>query len=97
MDCLPEALAGRQYFVPQEIGDEADIKRRLDQVKQEKEKKENSRVSRVRALGARETPLLEQEGSFLSFHRLATTVENYFQFPIFLASSAQSNRIVKLN
>ena len=32
MDCLPDALKGRQYFQAQEIGDEAEIKRRLDDI-----------------------------------------------------------------
>jgi putative ATPase len=40
MDCLPEALLGRQYIEPQEIGDEAAIKRRLDEVQQKKTKKD---------------------------------------------------------
>jgi putative ATPase len=41
MDCLPEALMGRQYIVPQEIGDEAGIKQRLDEV--EAKKRRNDR------------------------------------------------------
>jgi putative ATPase len=36
MDCLPEALKGRQYYHPQETGDEAEIKRRLDEIAQKK-------------------------------------------------------------
>lgn len=33
MDCLPESLAGKQYIEPQEIGEEAEIKRRLDEAR----------------------------------------------------------------
>jgi len=33
MECLPDSLAGRQYIEPQEIGAEAEIKRRLDEAK----------------------------------------------------------------
>jgi putative ATPase len=36
MDCLPESLKGRKYFRPQEIGQEAEIKRRLDEVEKKK-------------------------------------------------------------
>jgi putative ATPase len=32
MDCLPDSLKGRQYYHAQETGDEAEIKRRLDEV-----------------------------------------------------------------
>jgi putative ATPase len=39
MDCLPEALKGRQYYHPQETGDEAEIKRRLDEIAQKKRSK----------------------------------------------------------
>jgi putative ATPase len=31
MDCLPEALAGRKYIDLQEIGDEAGVKKRLEE------------------------------------------------------------------
>jgi putative ATPase len=41
MDCLPEALMGRQYIVPQQIGDEAGIKQRLDEI--EAKKRRNDR------------------------------------------------------
>jgi len=41
MDCLPEALLGRQYIVPQEIGDEAGIKQRLDELEVQKKLKES--------------------------------------------------------
>lgn len=36
MECLPEALAGRHYIEPQDIGDEATIKRRLDEAQSRK-------------------------------------------------------------
>jgi putative ATPase len=39
MDCLPESLKGRKYFHPQEIGQEAEVKRRLDQVEKKKKKR----------------------------------------------------------
>ena len=32
MDCLPEALQGRTYFHPQDIGVEARIKQRLEEI-----------------------------------------------------------------
>src|SRR5215831_10358639 len=38
MDCLPESLKGRQYFHAQEIGEEAKIKQRLDDVAKKKRK-----------------------------------------------------------
>jgi putative ATPase len=38
MDCLPDSLQGRKYFHPQEIGLEADIKRRLDEFERKKKK-----------------------------------------------------------
>ena len=31
MDCLPEALAGRKYVELQEVGDEAGVKKRLEE------------------------------------------------------------------
>ncbi len=31
MDCLPDSLKGRRYFQPQEIGEEAEVKRRLEE------------------------------------------------------------------
>ena len=39
MDCLPESLAGREYIQPQEIGEEAEIKRRLDKAKSKRKSK----------------------------------------------------------
>jgi putative ATPase len=38
MDCLPDSLKGRKYFHPQEIGQEAEVKRRLDEVEKKKKK-----------------------------------------------------------
>jgi putative ATPase len=32
MDCLPESLKGRRYYHPEESGDEAKIKRRMDEI-----------------------------------------------------------------
>jgi putative ATPase len=32
MDCLPDALKGRKYFHPQDVGFEARIKQRLDEI-----------------------------------------------------------------
>jgi len=42
MDCLPEALLGKRYIEPQEIGEEAGIKKRLDEAKEKKEKTRTS-------------------------------------------------------
>jgi putative ATPase len=36
MDCLPDSLQGRKYFHPQEIGLEARIKQRLEEIEQKK-------------------------------------------------------------
>lgn len=33
MQCLPDSLAGREYYVPTQEGDEAGVKKKLDQVK----------------------------------------------------------------
>jgi putative ATPase len=38
MDCLPESLKGRKYFQGQDIGQEAEIKRRLDEAARKKKK-----------------------------------------------------------
>jgi putative ATPase len=38
MDCLPDSLKGRKYFHPQEIGQEAEIKRRLEEAQRKKKK-----------------------------------------------------------
>jgi putative ATPase len=42
MDCLPDSLKGRKYFQPQEIGEEAEIKRRLEEVEKRKQGKKKS-------------------------------------------------------
>jgi len=42
MDCLPDSLKGRKYFQAQEIGDEAEVKRRLDDVNRKKGSKRKS-------------------------------------------------------
>jgi putative ATPase len=36
MDCLPDSLKGRKYYHPQETGEEAEVKRRLDEVARKK-------------------------------------------------------------
>ena len=33
MECLPEALAGRRFYEPKEIGAEAEIKARLERMR----------------------------------------------------------------
>jgi putative ATPase len=38
MDCLPDALKGRRYFQVQESGDEAEVKKRLDEIDRRKKK-----------------------------------------------------------
>ena len=32
MQCLPDALAGRRYYQPGEQGDEAQVKKRLEEI-----------------------------------------------------------------
>jgi putative ATPase len=39
MDCLPDLLKGRTYYEPIEIGEEAEVKRRLDEVTKKRRKK----------------------------------------------------------
>ena len=39
MDCLPDSLRGRKYYHPQEIGEEAAIKSRLEEVAKKKKRK----------------------------------------------------------
>jgi len=39
MDCLPDSLKGRKYYRPQEIGEEAAIRSRLEEVAKKKRKK----------------------------------------------------------
>jgi putative ATPase len=36
MDCLPEALKGRRYFHPQESGHEAEIKKRIEEIRRKR-------------------------------------------------------------
>jgi len=38
MDCLPDSLKGRQYFHPQDVGEEADLKRRLEEIKRKRKR-----------------------------------------------------------
>ena len=38
MDCLPDSLKGRQYYHAQESGEEAEVKRRLDEVARKKKR-----------------------------------------------------------
>ena len=40
MDCLPDSLKGRQYFHPQESGEEHNLKRRLEEIARKKNRKE---------------------------------------------------------
>ena len=47
MDCLPESLKGRRYFHAQESGDEAEIKRRLEQIENAKHEAERRRVGTI--------------------------------------------------
>ena len=46
MDCLPDSLKGRKYYHAQEIGDEAAVKRRLDEVTKKKRAKKGTREGR---------------------------------------------------
>ena len=39
MDCLPDSLKGRKYFHPQDVGDEADLKRRLEEIRKKRSDK----------------------------------------------------------
>jgi putative ATPase len=38
MDCLPDSLKGRKYYHAQESGEEAEVKRRLDEVARKKKR-----------------------------------------------------------
>jgi putative ATPase len=38
MDCLPDSLKGRRYYHPQDAGEEAEIKRRLDEIAEKKDR-----------------------------------------------------------
>jgi putative ATPase len=44
MDCLPDSLKGRKYYQAQETGEEAEIKRRLDEVAKKKGTKKRSKL-----------------------------------------------------
>jgi putative ATPase len=39
MDCLPDSLKGRTYFHPQDVGEEAELKRRLEEIERKRSKK----------------------------------------------------------
>ena len=41
MDCLPDSLKGRKYYHAQEIGEEAEVKRRLEDVARKKRSKKS--------------------------------------------------------
>src|SRR5712691_2302200 len=41
MDCLPDSLKGRKYYHGEETGEEAEVKRRLDEAGQKRKKKKN--------------------------------------------------------
>ncbi len=57
MDCLPDSLKGRRYFHPQEIGEEAEVKRRLDETAA---KKKSSEEKQRRVGGAGSHPKAER-------------------------------------
>jgi putative ATPase len=38
MDCLPDSLKGRRYFHPQDVGEEAEIKKRIDEIQNKRDK-----------------------------------------------------------
>jgi putative ATPase len=38
MDCLPEALTGRKYFKGQDVGEESEVRKRLDEVEKNRKK-----------------------------------------------------------
>jgi putative ATPase len=39
MDCLPDSLKGRTYFQPQDVGEEAELKRRLEEIRKKRSEK----------------------------------------------------------
>src|SRR5262245_59760370 len=43
MDCLPDSLKGRKYFHGQEVGEEAAVKRRLDEIAKRKRAKKGNK------------------------------------------------------
>jgi putative ATPase len=44
MDCLPDSLKGRKYFHGQEVGEEAAVKRRLDEIAKKKRAKKGNKA-----------------------------------------------------
>jgi putative ATPase len=46
MDCLPDSLKGRKYYQAQEAGEEAEIKRRLDEVGKKRQMKRTTKTPR---------------------------------------------------
>lgn len=44
MDCLPDSLKGRKYFHGQEVGEEAAVKRRLDEIAKRKRAKKGNKA-----------------------------------------------------
>jgi putative ATPase len=40
MDCLPDSLKGRTYFHPQDVGEEAELKRRLEEIRKKRSDKQ---------------------------------------------------------
>src|SRR5207253_9647109 len=46
MECLPDSLKGRKYYNPQETGEEAEIKRRLDEVGKKRQAKGTTKAER---------------------------------------------------
>ena len=44
MDCLPDSLKGRNYFHAQEVGEEAAVKRRLDEIAKRKRAKKGNKA-----------------------------------------------------
>ena len=44
MDCLPDSLKGRKYFHGQEVGEEAALKRRLDEIAKRKRAKKGNKA-----------------------------------------------------
>jgi putative ATPase len=40
MDCLPEGLKGRRYFQAEESGDEMEIRRRMEEIREKREREE---------------------------------------------------------
>src|SRR4029078_7078281 len=53
MECLPESLRGKTYYLPTERGFEKEIKRRLDGWRELKERREKGEALRVGDAGGR--------------------------------------------